>query len=392
MKGIEKTNLDLRALTKENEYINNTYYPDNTYSLETYLETKRIYHEELYGVLADWDYWECLCRHRNVACLRIEPVQTATLCADNTDDNSCHDHRMLVARLDADTMYKSGSEIKVNAGKELVVHPVEVFNLEASLLCKRQDGPLLTYLCRDIFDPREQKVSTKIGYLQSQKLRKVRHTFCDTPSERQIQVVYLSSLLQKRSSTGYGQGLLRVDRLFLASSLAAGIVQVGETAWMKGLWSSNEVFLLLEDEAKVRKLSLNGIYPYFCWSLAVFEKHLEERYQIPEAAQSFVRSKVVYALGMTLVELCLGKTLADLKEQVDDTSSDFGTKMRTATRLINDVELEEGAGYRQVVDKCLYSRFDVGTFGMDDVRFQQALTRDVVKPLRGMLDIFNGIN
>lgn len=104
-----------------------------------------------------------------------------------------------------------------------------------------------------------------------------------------------------------------------------------------------------------------------------------------------VRSQVLFALGLTLIELCFGRTLAKMRKPEDIVETDeTRTKIRAAHRLLNSVYSEMGTSYGDVVRRCLYQPFDMRDMSLDNEDLQQKVFDDIVTPLIEDLNNFSG--
>ena len=84
-----------------------------------------------------------------------------------------------------------------------------------------------------------------------------------------------------------------------------------------------------------------------------------------------IRSEVLFALGLTLIELRFGQTLSELQTPEDVNSVEAFTNYRTATRLLDYVYNESGSRYEDVVRRCLQCSFDLRDASLDNEEFQQ---------------------
>ena len=103
-----------------------------------------------------------------------------------------------------------------------------------------------------------------------------------------------------------------------------------------------------------------------------------------------VRNEILLALGLTLVELCFGRTLTDMRRPEDINGEETATRLATATRLHSRVYDEMGIPYGDVVRRCLFQLFDVRELSLDIEEVQQKVFDDVVTPLVDDLNNFNG--
>lgn len=94
-----------------------------------------------------------------------------------------------------------------------------------------------------------------------------------------------------------------------------------------------------------------------------------------------IRNEWVYALGIFLIELCLGRSISQLREPDDEIPGGklpFLTEFRTASRLIEAVEDQAGVRYGAAVRRCIRCDFDERVFSLDDESFCKAVYKGVV--------------
>lgn len=109
----------------------------------------------------------------------------------------------------------------------------------------------------------------------------------------------------------------------------------------------------------------------------------------------FVRSKILFALGLTLVELCFGKTLGSMQKPEDKNQAqdEFAQRINCAFRLLESgwIWKEMGNTYEDVVRRCLRQLFDVRDLDLDKEKVQQQVYDTVVVPLNENLDNLLGL-
>ena len=106
-----------------------------------------------------------------------------------------------------------------------------------------------------------------------------------------------------------------------------------------------------------------------------------------------VRNECIFALGIFLIELCLGRPITELKEPQDEIPGgmlQFLVEFRTATRLVNVVYDEAGKRYGDVVRRCIYCDFDQREYDLDNNEFCQAVYEGVVAPLEEDVKLIDG--
>ncbi|KAL9616432.1 MAG: hypothetical protein Q9160_008708 [Pyrenula sp. 1 TL-2023] len=227
--------------------------------------------------------------------------------------------------------------------------------------------------------------------------------------------------------------ITRRDRLYLAALLATSVLQL-DGSWLRRYWTSNDIYFTRETASK-------PIFdrPYISWRLDIGDKdqeatpvlnqqnidnsvahgettslsnpgtglanktappipqpiiseqspthpHFSDE-QVPE--NHLILSEVLFPLGLTLTELSLGRTLADLRLPEDEDSNETYVKLKTASRLLKHVNSESGPRYHDAVKKCLYWT-DVRDDRFENEEFQKAVFESVVTPLAQDLRDFDG--
>jgi hypothetical protein len=102
--------------------------------------------------------------------------------------------------------------------------------------------------------------------------------------------------------------------------------------------------------------------------------------QLKRTVSALIRSEVLFPLGLALVELSLGQTLASLRGPEDNDSDEAIADLKTASRLITEVCYESGGRYGDVVKKCLFWP-GLEDANLDNEELQQAVFESIVSPL-----------
>lgn len=199
-----------------------------------------------------------------------------------------------------------------------------------------------------------------------------------------------TSLGDLLSCSGHGSPsvpLLRGDRLRIAFTLASSVLQLDGTSWLKSQWSSKDIFFH-EKSSQERDASYS--YPYLSWKHCTTNSGIPGSFDSPFRGSYVIRSEVLYALGLTLIELCFGKTLKEMHVTEDGEANEATMEMKTAHRLCNSVYSEMGTSYGDAVRRCLYQPFDVRDMSLDNEELLQRVYNDIVTPLSDDLANFNG--
>ena len=195
----------------------------------------------------------------------------------------------------------------------------------------------------------------------------------------------LKQILQ--ASNSHEGRLLRKDRLQIATLLAYSVLQLDGTSWLREHWTSDDILFHNADKEQVGR---RHKHPYLTWKPCVAPTDASCSVAAPEPGNQAIRCEILFALGLTLIELCFDRTLADMRtlEDIDTvgTTSDFNT----AVRLLNPTYDEMGDRYGDVVRRCLYQPFDVRDMSLDNEEVQQKVHDDIVMPLVQSLKGFGG--
>ena len=104
-----------------------------------------------------------------------------------------------------------------------------------------------------------------------------------------------------------------------------------------------------------------------------------------------IRNPMLFALGVLLIELCLGKPMEELKrtdEKISGDSSNPTLDWVAADRLVEDVYDEGGSRYGDAVRRCIRCDFDQRGTSLEDEGFQHAVYEGVVLLLEDDLKQF----
>lgn len=99
---------------------------------------------------------------------------------------------------------------------------------------------------------------------------------------------------------------------------------------------------------------------------------------------SAIRYETIFALGVALIELSLGKSLRSFVQD-DDLGPvgepNFLTNLSIAQRLITEeAQSKEGARYANTVNRCINCLFDGIDPSLENEQFQQGFYRSAVSP------------
>jgi hypothetical protein len=164
------------------------------------------------------------------------------------------------------------------------------------------------------------------------------------------------------------------ERVRLAKELATAVLQFHATPWLKGSWSSSDVYLHRVDPKTFQAIShINELY------LNVSVRGLDGTISGASVMQSrtLIRNPFLFGLGVMLLELAHEAPLRSLRKAADAAANDQNTEYYTADRVRLSVSRLLGGRYAEVARKCIQCDFGRGS-DLNDVTLQECFYRDVV--------------
>lgn len=243
-------------------------------------------------------------------------------------------------------------------------------------------GPIIN-ICTAVYE--HCGVGQGIGFLTDESVRQHRHNvyLVDEKVRQGMDPKSLEHLLQISKQRGLAFSLRRKDRLYIAVTLASSVLQLDGTLWLKRQWRSGDILFLPLEDLTASRSRVDFAHPYV--SLKVSPKDANTAL-IADAGRSTVAhrisSEILFALGITLTELCFGQNIYDMRVQEDIDPSEIMTNFNTASRLTSYVYEESGGRYGDVGRRCLTCPFDVRDASFDNEEFQEAIFDSIVTPLR----------
>ncbi|KAH8663385.1 hypothetical protein BGZ60DRAFT_529662 [Tricladium varicosporioides] len=208
-----------------------------------------------------------------------------------------------------------------------------------------------------------------LGFILDEKRLHHIYPFVNQPSLDNLEPITLSKrLADPRRSVGK---LTRKERLQVALTLAASVLQLHKTAWLSENWSTDDIYFLEGSPG-----------PHISRSFShQASSHMTSDTTTQPKPLPIVRNKTLFALGIILIELCLGSPLSTLQLPEDITPNQQLTDFMTARRLITDVYDEGGGRYGDAVRRCVHCEFDQRLASLDVEAFRGCFYQGVVVPL-----------
>ena len=167
--------------------------------------------------------------------------------------------------------------------------------------------------------------------------------------------------------------LTRRERLNLALTLASSVLQLHKTPWLNERWGKDDILFLEGTEG-----------PFVSKSFLPISSAQPQNSFAPLKSLPIVRNETVFALGVILIELCLGSALENMRSEEDlgdDGTPNSLTDYMTARRLVSEVYEEGGGRYGDAVRRCIHCEFDQRNASLDVEAFRQSFYQGVIQPL-----------
>jgi len=268
--------------------------------------------------------------------------------------------------------------------------------------------PEISCICRFINDTRD----TKHGVIRLQRemggdpvvVKLLKGGAADTESEAAV----LGSLLKgsKGQQSSIAE-LSRKHRLEIAAAAAWAALYLCDTPWLGADWGGkDDMQIFLRTEGPIhRSAAVRAVYPsisHVFKSASASSSQDSAIRNVPPAAAaaSFqsgqIRNRVLFTLGILLLELGLGKTFEHIRQKAGRQARDDGGPSppevpaaplgdyEIATGLIDKVHLREGAMYGDALQRCLRCEFPGrdSTKNFQHQSFRKDFFSGVVEPLQ----------
>ena len=413
LNSIDKANKDLRDITHQNRYLEPIREKKRSRRHIEDLQLIRKHAASLYRVLVAGKAWKCPCRNSHMASLRLEsrPQRTdsglpsthtvynfrvvlSTNSLEPTQHNSPQWQEVeLRSHIDSGEInIPTKNDNRLVKGVRFAPDPIDcaaALPISQQLSGTGLSAETIADICTTLH--RVQKTNEVVGYLADETNNNHRHYLCraNTIPVDEPQSESLGEILARSQHVSASPSLLRRERLELAVVLASSVLQLDGSCWIEPRWSSYDVFFY--NKAHGASTSYYR-YPYLPWKQCSLDNHPSSGFSTPGPRDRSIRSDVLFALGLTLIELCFGATMENLQTAEDDDPNTFIVKLNPAHRLLNLVYREMGDVYGDVVRRCLLQPFDVRELNLDNEDVQQQVYDGIVAPLTDALNDFLGMS
>ncbi|KAF4454297.1 hypothetical protein F53441_3171 [Fusarium austroafricanum] len=220
--------------------------------------------------------------------------------------------------------------------------------------------------------------------------------------QRKLKTVHLETVLEPaaRISRPSHLTLSRKQRFSIAAATSWAVLYLCGSPWLDSDWNGkSDLQLFQEDSRTSPSSSLQTDYPILqqLFKPVGQRSSTESTSLVADFQNSQIRNRTLFSLGILLIELCLNKTLDQLRRdiQANDFAASLGVKspipsdFEIANRLTESVYQEAGHSYGYAVQRCLRCEFP-GRDVTKDFEFQ-SFRRDffagVVAPVQATFEI-----
>lgn len=245
---------------------------------------------------------------------------------------------------------------------------------------KSSNVPPIMDFCSVLFgsETKDPPTQDPVGFVAHESTSNIRYNMHLTKFQTHpVQLETLQRALPNRS---------RRERLYIAAGLACGVVQYHGN-WLKEYWDSSDVHLAVERNNGADDIS--AINLYLSWLLNSQPGPSGAAGSKDSRRSPLVQNKVLFPLGIALIELSLGKSIISIRSPQDEQADEDSTRFNTAFRVLKEVQQESGCDYRDTVKSCLCG-LGVDEPCLETEEFQERVLKTVVAPLLVDLAHFEG--
>ncbi|KAK5690320.1 hypothetical protein LTR17_025967 [Elasticomyces elasticus] len=188
-----------------------------------------------------------------------------------------------------------------------------------------------------------------------------------------------SALNTARLADVLGQGLGNSSSRKIALMAANAVLQLYETPWLPDGVGRYDIIIFKKDGLLLAE------YPFVSAVMGAAPGRV-----VTNITQNpFIRNAAIHALGVLLVELCLGEAIEDQVPGAAN-SSIMPLLNFTAAYHLERVREKYGQGYLDAVRRCLYCDFNQPMTTLGNADFRKAVYAGVVVPLEKTIQYFDG--
>lgn len=193
------------------------------------------------------------------------------------------------------------------------------------------------------------------------------------------------------------KGLSRRDRLAIAAAIAWGVLLLCDTPWLTNPWLNKEDITLIIDE-DVHSGPSNRLVTYPTLAYTFQSQTITLDKAKAEPSNSFqgnqIRNKTLYALGIILIELGLGKPFESFRAEARADGLEASGSPQDDYVIANSIidnqilERELSMSYANAVQRCIQCIFlgSESTQNFSHASFKKQFYAGVVAPLQATYD------
>ena len=253
-------------------------------------------------------------------------------------------------------------------------------------------------LCLQLENCHLDEKTVCVGVLQQRAT--FRHIVYRPPiQDHRRHLISLEDLLIQISKSRPHEALSPLKRVRLAISLAKMVLPFQSTPWLSNTWRSENVYFeaaygdagaaswVLESPRlnakltrKKQKLQDSSRRPKDLRDVMLQEKEHDPS----QALLSPIRNRIIFDLGLMLMQIGFESTIQALRKDVDVLHGSELADFKTAMRLDEAIEKPLGMKFAKITRKCLNCDFGVGKYDLMAPELQNAFYENVIQPLEVM--------
>jgi hypothetical protein len=181
------------------------------------------------------------------------------------------------------------------------------------------------------------------------------------------------------------------EKYQLAVILANSILQLHHTHWLDEYWSNQDVYI-----SRRKSDSSSAAYEISAFVQREFRLQKRRTHSDPSPRLTAtkmlappIRNLTIFALGITLIELSIGKPLESCYTADElaslDTVHPRVVAFQVANRVLREeVSRSEAERYTKIANRCINCVFEPLNPSLDEAAFRQAFYEHAVKPLQDL--------
>ena len=295
-------------------------------------------------------------------------------------DDSEEDEVNFASALELEGLMATWSQLKIDRATPVSPRSLAKQQIRSISICECDDARLaeqqgsIQDLCVLIktLDASVLVANARLGVLQLEgKQYELHAPICNQSAAIAHNMVCLDDLLTDQRFL-----LSRKERMSLALRLSFAILQFYSTPWIEACWTWRDFCVNQHNDSQLfisRKF-------YSTRSRALIMD--SSRSSLTPGFWDIVGEPILTRLGFALIELALGKRLAELRpEHRDNIMDPDALDFRTARKLVDggDIMREEGQRYEEVVKACLNHQIV-----SSQPTFQEDVERCIIAPLHAI--------